>query len=61
MNITDPRFKYVPSHLTDIRKTFAKHGWKPKEQHELKPDHSSTRGVNGQSTGSNRGGGEGQD
>jgi hypothetical protein len=32
MNITDPRFKYVPSHLTDIRKTFAKHGWKPKEQ-----------------------------
>lgn len=24
MNILDPRFKYIPSHQTDIRETFAR-------------------------------------
>lgn len=25
----DQKFEYVPSYLTDIRKTFARHGWIP--------------------------------
>ena len=30
--VSDPRFVYVPSEKTDVQKTWAKFGWKPKEQ-----------------------------
>lgn len=28
--IHDPRFKYTPSDATDVRKTWARFGWKPR-------------------------------
>jgi hypothetical protein len=31
-SILDPRFKYIPSSKTNIRATWKKHGWKPKEK-----------------------------
>ena len=37
-NILNPRFKYTSSVDTDIRKTWAKFGWTPKEKRNG-PDH----------------------
>ncbi len=31
-SILDPRFKYTSSTKTNIRATWKKHGWKPKEK-----------------------------
>lgn len=35
-SLLDPRFKYVPSHSTDIRQTWQRHGFKPSDRHTPK-------------------------